>query len=99
MTEPRPVIVLREAERVNVKGLVATERGLAVDADAMFVHVGDVTIEKVEKDGLTVKRWFAWTITGASLGPHPNRVKAIQALLTYNGMRAADTRETMEPLF
>lgn len=58
-----------------------------------------VGVEKIVKDGLAVKRWFAWTLTEATLGPFPNRVKAIAALLTYNNMRQADARETMTPLF
>lgn len=93
------MIVLREAERVNVKPLIETDAGLAVDADSLFIYIGDVTVEKVPKDGLEVKRWFAWTIMSTSLGPWPNRVKAIEALLRYNRMRAADIRETMTPLF
>lgn len=98
-TVMNPVLVLREAERVNIKPLVMTDNGLAVDADAVFRYIGDVTVEKVEVNGLEVKRWFAWTLTGTSLGPQSNRVKAIQALLTYYGMRQTDVRETMTPLF
>lgn len=99
MTEPRPAMVLREAERVNVKELVMTDRGLAVDADALFRYIGDVTIEKIQgQDGLTVKRWFAWTLVDSSLGPFPNRVKAIAALLQWNGLREAHARETMSDM-
>lgn len=100
MTEPRPALVLREAERVNVKELVPTEHGLAVDADALFRYIGDVTVEKVAgKDGTTVKRWFGWTLAETSVGPFPNRVKAIAALLAWNGLREAHPRETMTGLF
>lgn len=70
-----------------------------MDPDALFRFIGDVGVEKIVKDGLNVKRWFAWTLTGATLGPFPNRVKAIAALLTYNHMRQAHVRETMTPLF
>ena len=99
MTEPRPAFVLREAERVNVKELVQTSRGLAVDADAMFRYIGDVTVEKITgQDGTTIKRWFAWTLVETSLGPFPNRVKAIAALLEWNGLREAKPHETMADL-
>jgi hypothetical protein len=92
-------MVMREAERVNVKELVQTERGLAVDADALFRYIGDVTVEKVPgKDGTTVKRWFAWTLMDTSMGPFPNRVKAIAALLDWNGLREANPKETMSDI-
>lgn len=98
--EPRPAMVMREAERVNVKELVRTDQGLAVDADAMFRYIGDVTVEKIAgKDGTTVKRWFAWTLIETSIGPFPNRVKAIAALLAWNGLREAHPNETMAALF
>ncbi len=99
VSEPRPAMVMREAERVNVKELVQTERGLAVDADALFRYIGDVTVEKVAgKDGTTVKRWFAWTLAETNIGPFPNRVKAIAALLEWNGLREAKSHETMSDL-
>lgn len=100
MSEPRPALVMREAERINVKELVPTEAGLAVDADALFRYIGDVTVEKITgSDGTTVKRWFAWTLVETSIGPFPNRVKAIAALMEWNGLREAHPRETISALF
>jgi hypothetical protein len=100
MPEPRPALVMREAERVNVKELIPTEHGLAVDADALFRYIGDVTVEKVAgKDGTTVKRWFGWTLADTRVGPFPNRVNAIAALLAWNGLREAKAEETMASLF
>lgn len=91
-------MVMREAERVNVKELVMTEHGLAVDADALFRYIGDVTVEKVVVNGTTVKRWFGWTLVDTRVGPFPNRVKAIKALLEWNGLREANSRETMSDM-
>jgi hypothetical protein len=91
---------MREAERVNVKELVPTPDGLAVDADALYRYIGDVTVEKIKgADGTTVKRWFAWTLVETSIGPFPNRVKAIAALMAWNGLREAHPRETISALF
>lgn len=96
---PRPALVMREAERINVKELVATPQGLAVDADALFRYIGDVTVEKITgNDGTTIKRWFAWTLVETSLGPFPNRVKAIAALMEWNGLREAKPQETLSDL-
>lgn len=99
MTDLRPAMVMVQAERVNVKEFVRTPDGrLAVDADALFRYLGDVTVEKVPgKDGTTVKRFFAWTVVDTSLGPFPNRVKAVEALLSFNGLRKADAKETSRP--
>jgi hypothetical protein len=98
--ELKPALVMRIAERVNVKELVKTPGGLAVDADSLYRYVGDVGVEKITgKDGTTVKRWFAWTLLETSLGPFPNRVKAVQALLEWNGLREARPEETMDSLF
>lgn len=100
MTELRPAMVMVQAERVNVKEFVSTPDGFAVDADALFRYIGDVTVEKVPgKDGTTVKRFFAWTLVDTSLGPFPNRVKAVEALLSFNGLRKADAKETSKPLW
>jgi len=99
MPELRPAMVMREAERINVKELVPTPQGLAVDADARFRYIGDVTVEKVVQDGTTVKRWFGWTLVDTRVGPFPNRVKAIAALLEWNHLREAHPRETIPELF
>lgn len=101
MSEPRPALVLREAERINVKELVSVGGDtLAVDTEALYRYIGDVTVEKMRgKDGTTVKRWFAWTLVDTNLGPFPNRVKAIRALLAANHLREAKISETVPPLF
>lgn len=99
MPELRPAMVMRQAERINVKELVPTERGLAVDADATFRYIGDVTMESMIQDGTTIKRWFGWTLVDTRVGPFPNRVKAIAALLEWNHLREADPSETIPELF
>lgn len=97
----RPVLVARDAERVSVQELVESASGtLAVPFDKRYRHIGDVAVQKVRgKDGTTVKRWFAWTTMDVTLGPFPNRVKAIAALLAHHGLREVKLRETSEPLF
>lgn len=101
MSEKKPVLVAREAERVSIQELASVGgETLAVNTDAIYRYIGDVTVEKVTgKDGTTVKRWFAWTKLDTSIGPFPNRVKAIAALLDYHGMREAKITETISPLF
>lgn len=97
----RPVLVARDAERVSIQELVqGPGQALAVRFDQPYRYLGDVTVEKVKgNDGTTVKRWFAWTKLDTNLGPFPDRVKAIAALLAHHGMREAKVSETTEPLF
>lgn len=97
---PKPAMVMRTAERINVKELSRNEDGqLCVDPDGLYRHIGDVTTAKILVDGLEVKRWFAHTLIDTQLGPFPNRVKAVKALLDWSGYEEAHAHDTMSPLF
>jgi len=91
---------MRTAERVHVLELGPAINGVhPVPTDRGYRYVGDVATATVLKDGIEVKRWFAWTIVDAVLGPFPNRVKSIEALLEWNGMVQVEPTATIEPLF
>ncbi len=98
--ELQPALVMLTAERVNVKRLVKTDAGYAVDPDALFAHIGDVTTYVyVNSNGMNTKGWLAWTVADVTLGPFTTRKAAVEALLEGRGLRAADAAETMQPLF
>lgn len=101
MSDKKPVLVMRTAERIHVLELMpADENGVhAIPTDHGYRYIGDTATAQVLKDGIEVTRWFAWTRIETHLGPFPNRVQAIKELLAWNGMYQVEPTATMSPLF
>lgn len=98
--ELKPVLVSRVAERIHIQELgKPTDGTYAVPVDNGYRYIGDVATAQIVKDGLEVTRWFCWTLVDTTIGPFPNRVKAIEALLEWNGMVQVKPTETIPPLF
>lgn len=95
----RPAIVTVDKDRVQVLDLVDVDGILAVPADRGYRYIGDVYQDRVEKDGLSVKRWFASTLVGSTIGPVASKRVAVDELLHWNHIRSADVSETSSPLF
>lgn len=96
----KPVLVMRTAERVHVLELGPAINGVhPIPVDRGYRYIGDVATATILKDGLEVKRWFAWTLMDSVLGPFPNRVSAVAELLAWNGLVQVEPTATMEPLF
>jgi len=95
----RPAIISVDKGRVQALDLVEKDGLLAVPIDRGHRYVGDLFQERVNIDGLTPKRWFAQTLVGANLGPFTSKQEALERLLDYTHIRAADVSETTAPLF
>lgn len=92
----RPALVLEDAVGVHVKPLVQTAQGWAVDADALFRHLGGVRQEWFTNgNGRLATAWFSWTVADARTGPHATKRAALADLLAWAGLHAATPGDTI----
>ena len=96
----RPALIERNGKSVYGQILAETESGLAFDPSQPIQALGIIEIRPVNNGhGLTVKRHFAETSTGATLGPHATPQKALEALLAWWNIHPAEIDQTSAPLF
>lgn len=94
----KPAMIAIEKGRVQALDLVDVDGILAVP-DRGYRYIGDVFQEVVQVDGTNAKRWFAMTLVQSTLGPFTQKQLAVDALLDWNHIRAAQVQETSAPLF